>query len=735
METDEILRVSDRYYILSTSARIDDRTRVLKHGDTFAVFDRFGDVEGSGVGELGIYGLYDSDTRYLSRFRLRIAGGRPLLLSSVVKDDNAFLSVDLMNPDIALEGGSIVQRGTVHLLRAMCLWDGACHERLTIHNYGAEPVDLSLLLEFAADFADIFEVRGLARARRGRRLPAHVTRSSACLSYAGLDGRLRRTRLSIDPPPTLLEEGRARLELRLEPRSEVTYRLAIACESTPMDARPAAILAGRPAIWYEEASLKASDALARARDGEPSIMTSNEQFNDWLNRSLADLHMMRTQTASGPYPYAGVPWFSTAFGRDGIVTALQCLWAAPDVARGVLKYLADTQAVEDSPEQDAQPGKILHEIRSGEMAGTGEVPFGRYYGSVDATPLFVALAGAYFVRTDDIGLIREIWPQLERALGWIERYGDVDGDGFVEYARRSARGLVQQGWKDSQDSVFHRDGTLADGPIALCEVQGYVFAAWRAAARLAGRLGDAARAKALTARAESLRVRFEESFWSEELGSYALALDGSKRRCEVRASNAGQCLFTGIVSRERAARVATGLLDAASFSGWGVRTLAATEARYNPMSYHNGSVWPHDNSLIADGFARYGLKSEALQVMTGLFDASLFFDLHRLPELFCGFARRPGESPTQYPVSCSPQAWASGSALLLLQSCLNLRVLGTEGRVVFTKPLLPEYLAAVSIRGLRVRDAVLDLVILRHGNDTAIDVPRKEGDVEVLTVE
>ena len=345
METDEILRVSDRFYILSTSARIDDRTRVLKHNDTFAVFDRFGDVEGSGAGELGIYGLYDRDTRYLSRFRLRIAGGRPLLLSSVVKDDNAFLSVDLMNPDLALENGAIVQRGTVHILRAMCLWDGACHERLTIHNYGADPVDLLLQLEFGADFADIFEVRGLARARRGRRLPAHVTRSAAALSYAGLDGRLRRMRLSIDPPPTRLEEARAQLELRLEPRSEVTYRVAIACESTPTDAKPAAILAARPAIWYEEAALKASDALAQAREAEPAIMTSNEQFNDWLNRSLADLHMMRTQTASGPYPYAGVPWFSTAFGRDGIVTALQCLWAVPDVARGVLKYLADTQAI------------------------------------------------------------------------------------------------------------------------------------------------------------------------------------------------------------------------------------------------------------------------------------------------------------------------------------------------------------------------------------------------------
>jgi glycogen debranching enzyme len=735
METDEILRVSDRFYILSTSARIDDRTRVLKHDDTFAVFDRFGDVENSGAGELGIYGLYDRDTRHLSRFRLRVAGGRPLLLSSVIKDDNAFLTVDLMNPDIALADGGIVQRGTVHLFRAMCLWNGTCHERLAIHNYGAEPVDLSLLFEFGADFADIFEVRGLARERRGRRLPPQLGRAGVCLAYAGLDGRMRRTRISIDPPPTRLEEGRAHVDLRLEPRSEVSYRLAIACESDPMDARPAAIPAARPAIWYEQAASKASAALAEARNAEPMIMTSNEQFNDWLNRSLADLHMMRTQTAYGPYPYAGVPWFSTAFGRDGIVTALQCLWSAPDVARGVLRYLADTQAVSDSPEQDAQPGKILHEVRGGEMAGTGEIPFGRYYGSVDATPLFVALAGAYFSRTGDLGFIRDIWPQVDRALAWIADYGDVDGDGFVEYARRSARGLVQQGWKDSQDSVFHRDGTLAEGPIALCEVQAYVFAAWRAGARIAERLGEPERATGFAERAEALRNRFESSFWSEELGSYALALDGNKRRCEVRTSNAGQCLFTGIASRERAARVAATLLEPASFSGWGVRTLAATEARYNPMSYHNGSVWPHDNSLIAAGFANYGLKAEALRLMTGMFDASIFFDLHRLPELFCGFARRPGESPTQYPVSCSPQAWASGSALLLLQSCLNLQVLGRERRVVFAKSLLPEYLQAVSIRGLRVRDAVLDLVVRRHDHDIAVEVTRKKGDVEVVTVE
>jgi glycogen debranching enzyme len=686
MDADEVLRISDRFYILTTSARIDDRTRVLKYGDVFAVFDRFGDVESTGTGELGIYGLYDRDTRHLSRFRLRLASGRPLLLSSVVKDDNGFLTVDLMNPDLAREGHALVPRGTVHIFRAMCLWEGACQERLRIHNYGAEAVDLSLLLEFAADFADIFEVRGLARERRGRRLPAHVTPSSVCLSYEGLDDCIRRTRFAFDPAPARLEEARAQFDLHLGPRSEETRRFSIACESEPKARRGAAIRLTRQAVWFEQAAAGAAEALERARTDEPEITTSNEQFNDWLNRSRADLHMMRTETAHGPYPYAGVPWFSTAFGRDGIITALQCLWINPALARGVLRYLAATQADADSAEQDAQPGKVLHETRAGEMAATGEVPFSRYYGSVDATPLFVTLAGAYYERTGDLALIREIWPNLERALGWIDVHGDPDGDGFVEYSRRSARGLVQQGWKDSQDSVFHRDGSIAEGPIALCEVQAVVFAAWQSGARLAEAVGESGRAPAFAAKAETLRRRFDDRFWCEELGTYALALDGSKRRCEVR-------------------------------------------------TYHNGSVWPHDNSLIAAGFARYGLRAQALRVMTGLFDASLFFDLHRLPELFCGFPRRPGEGPTRYPVSCSPQAWASGSALLLLQSCLSVRVLGAESRVVFSRPLLPEYLQAVSIRRLRVRDAELDLAILRHGDDAVIEVPRKRGDVEVVTIE
>ena len=436
-------------------------------------------------------------------------------------------------------------------------------------------------------------------------------------------------------------------------------------------------------LSYENALIEVERALHSARADDCLVVTSNEQFNVWLNRSLADLHMMISDTPDGPYPYAGVPWFSTPFGRDGLITAFEFLWVNPTIARGVLAYLAATQAREVVPEQDAEIGKILHETRKGEMAALNEIPYGRYYGSIDATPLFIMLAGTYYERTGDQAFITQIWPNIELALQWIDCVGDLDGDGFVEYSRRSKGGLVHQGWKDSQDAVFHADGSSAEGPIALCEVQGYVFAAKRRAAELALALGHTEQARRLLKEADKLRTQFERSFWCNDLSSYALALDGFKQPCRVRASNAGHCLWTGIADQKHGMRTAKTLVSKEFFNGWGVRTVAANETRFNPMAYHNGSVWPHDNALIAAGMASYGFKQGALKILCGLYDASLFLELHRLPEPSCGFPRRPGEGPTPCPVACSPQTWSSVAPVLLLQSCLGLRIEAPRARLSF----------------------------------------------------
>jgi glycogen debranching enzyme len=710
------------YYILATSPQADVHTRVLKSGDTFAVFDHSGNITPTGLGEEGIY---HEGTRYLSCLLLGLNGSGPLFLSSTVKADNDLLAVDLTNPDAFVDGKTAIPRGTLHLFRSKFLWNGVCYERLRIKNYGLTAATAVVSFHFEADFADIFEVRGSKRKKKGQHLEPVVEDHAVILGYQGLDGVVRRTRLEFAPGPAAISQAEARFDVSLSPKSEKTIYLTTSFERGR----------NRPYVAsHEEAERAAEHTLRDIQSQKPVVATSNDQFNAWVNRATADLHMMTTHMAEGPYPYAGVPWFSTPFGRDGLLTALECLWLEPALARGVLAYLAATQADDVIPLQDAEPGKILHETRNGEMAALGEIPFGRYYGSVDATLLFVAVAGAYYERTADLPFIQSIWPNVERALGWMETYGDRDGDGFIEYMRTSPQGLVQQGWKDSHDSIFHADGTLVQGPIALCEVQGYAYAAKRAAAVLAAALGNAEMAARLQNQARELQERFERAFWCDDLSTYALALDGDKRPCRVRSSNPGHCLMAGIADPERARRTAGTLLNASSFSGWGVRTLADTEVRYNPMSYHNGSVWPHDNALIACGFARYRFKPEVLQVLQGMFDASTFVDLHRLPELFCGFRRRPGEGPTLYPVACAPQAWAAAAVFMLLQACLGLEVKAIQRQLCFNYPLLPEALPDVRIHNLRIGEASVDLQLVRHKNNVGINVLRREGQVEILMV-
>lgn len=718
----DIIAVGKHFYIRAESSLAEGRTLSLLHGDTFAIFDRHGDIQPVGFGQQGIF---HNDTRHLSQLELRIGGLRPELLSSGIHEDNILLSVDLTNSVIELTGGAFLPRGLLHFHRQKFLAENGCYERLTIQNYAQQALEIDLSFSFAADFADIFEVRGEKRKRRGKYLPEEVEGSCVSLCYEGLDRVIRRTRIRSSIPPSALGASEMAIPLRLEPEQEVSLTLDILCEcnSTTNTTR-----------GYEEALHRVNVERRSSPLAGFHIYTSNEQFNDWSNRSFADLQMMLNQTPLGFYPYAGVPWFSTAFGRDGIITALELLCPAPGVAKGVLTFLAATQATTRDPERDAEPGKILHETRKGEMAWLREVPFGCYFGSVDSTPLFVMLAAAYYERTADRDFLETIWHNIEAALEWIDCYGDVDGDGFVEYARQTDTGLQQQGWKDSQDSVFHCNGELAKGPIALCEVQSYVYAARIGIAAVAEDLGHEELARTLRAKAHDLQSKFEAAFWSDELSTFAMALDGDKRQCAVRSSNAGHCLFSGIASPSHARLVMSSLLSPGLFSGWGVRTIASEEKRYNPMSYHNGSVWPHDNAMIAFGALNWRNKELPLKILSGLLDLSLFVDLRRLPELICGFPRHQGSGPTLYPVACSPQAWAAGSCFLVLQACLGMSISAKESRIYLRHTALPEALSRVEMLNVQVGHASVDIAFHRHAETVGFDILRRTGEVEVIAV-
>lgn len=713
-------QLNTQFFIPATASLHERRPRTLKHGDSFAVFDHSGDaISGPGSPE----GLYYRDTRHLSHLFLTVNGQRPILLSSGLRDDNTMLTCDLANPDFVGADGQVeVEHDLIHIRRTRFLWNSAVYERITLRNFDKLTRRISIGIGFDADFRDLFEIRGTVRLQRGTMEPPDVGPDMVKLRYRGLDDMERVTRIEFDPPPQELTATQARFDVVISPAERCMIFMRIGCIAEHSDDE----LPKRFLKSLREAMQGSRQSLKRGA----SIWSSNPLFNEVTRRAVADISMLSTDTEYGPYPYAGIPWFSTIFGRDAIITAMQTLWLDPAISRGVLGYLAAHQATRVDPAADAEPGKILHEVRHGEMAELGEVPFRHYYGSIDSTPLFIMLASAYMERTDDVAFIASIRPHIEAALNWIDVYGDRDGDGFVEYGRLTDAGLVNQGWKDSHDSVFHADGTIARGPIALAEVQAYVFGAWMAASRIFARLGNAREAERYQERAAAMRAAFDAAFFDEELGTFVLALDGQKRPCRVRSSNAGHVLFAGLAREDRAAAVVRSLMAPASFSGWGIRTIASTEARYNPMSYHNGSIWPHDNALIAAGFSRYGYRKEAAKIFEGLFAAATYVDQMRLPELFCGFPRRRSQGPTFYPVACSPQAWSAAAPLFLIQASLGLSFNTDARQVRLIDPTLPDFLNNLKLSNLTIGDARVDVelenmagnVVVKSAHDDSASV-------------
>ncbi|GBQ91098.1 amylo-alpha-1,6-glucosidase [Acetobacter nitrogenifigens DSM 23921 = NBRC 105050] len=715
---------SDEFSLSGTALLSGRKLHTLKQGDMFGVFDQTGDILwGKDIAD----GLYYHDTRYLSGLTFRLGGQRPVLLSSVVRENNVMLSVNMTNESLPLSDGERLAHDLLHVRRSRFLWKGRCFERIEIRNFDVLPHNVSCDMRFFADYADLFEARGARRAKRGQFLDPAIGENEVTLSYMGLDKKKRSTRLLFSPTPQKLSADYAAFEFSIAPGERALIHVEIQCDPSERSTVP-------PNRAFLNGAVAARRALRRTSSQATAIATSNEIFNEAIRRCICDIYMLLTEKKTGHYPYAGVPWYSTVFGRDGLITALQTLWIDPSIAKGVLLYLAANQADEEDPIADAEPGKILHEVRLGEMAELGEVPFRRYYGSIDSTPLFVMLAGEYLDRTGDVGTLSHLWPHVTRAVDWIERFGDRDGDGFVEYGRRNKDGLVNQGWKDSFDSIFHADGALAEGPIALCEVQAYVYAARRAAARIGRRLGQTAYAAHQDERAETLRVTFNLKFWNEDIGTYVIALDGKKEQCAVRSSNAGHVLLTDIAPAERREQVVRTLMHRNSFCGWGIRTIPEGEARYNPMSYHNGTVWPHDNSLIAMGFARHGYRDEAVQIFEALFTAAFYTDLRRLPELYCGFTRDRSEGPVRYPVACSPQAWAAAALPAVLQAILGLRYDPGSVSVEFTRPCLPESIESLTLFNLAVGGEHLTARVVRVGDEVAINVVERSPSIRLHIV-
>jgi glycogen debranching enzyme len=690
---------------------------VIREQDIFLLTDTFGNVPPDNPSSFGLYHL---DTRYLSVYDFSFADARPVVLLSTA--ELGFSEEQMLtNPAMPCLKGRILPRGSIEARRQRVV-DDVLEETLSVTNYNIFPIEIDVVYTLDADFADIFEVRGTKRKQRGQILPPRIEDSAIIFAYEGLDGRRRETRISFSQPPFFIEGGRVAFRLSLGHRDSATIRLLVATDGRPQPA------------WGMERLVTISSRYRQWMESGAQMVTNNEFFNAVLERSFADLRMLWNQDGDSGYLAAGTPWYDTFFGRDSAIASMQTLAYKPEIARHSLKMLARWQGKKSDPWRDEAPGKILHEWRQDEMTATGELPFSPYYGSVDSTPLFLLLAGEYYAWTADLELLRELEPNLRTALHWIDTLADINDDGYIEYEARSAMGLVNQGWKDSADAIVNADGTFAKPPIALVEVQGYVYAAKKKLAPVFAALGDQELAQQLSREAAQLKRRFNRDFWLEDSNFFALALDGDNQPVATITSNPGQALWTGIVQRRLAAAVADVLMRNDMFSGWGIRTLSAACNRFNPLGYHLGTVWPHDNSVIAMGFKEYGFEDELNEVATALFDAARAFPYYRLPELYAGSARSTHHTPVPYPVACRPQAWAAASFPLILQAILGLVPNAPEGELLIVRPRLPYWLDNVQVRNLRVGRGSADLLFSRRGARTRVEVLALRGRLRVSVV-
>lgn len=701
-------------------------------GSTFLSATRGGDVMPPGSPQVG---LFSDDTRFLSRLDVRVNGQDPIILSSTN------IGADKTRVEMTVRGGSAsganldLPVNTVYVHREQLLDRERLFDVLHIQNFHDETVLLKVEISFAADFMDIFQVRGLLRGKSGRYYRPETDRSRVRLCYEGLDHRSRATTISFSPEPQRMDGEHAQWEVELERRGSTRIM-------TTIDMKVEALVddAAHEENTHRDHNLlksrhRSAERQERWMETRTKFRSDDAIFDAMLQTAAEDFYALQMIEPQGVTVAAGVPWFAAIFGRDSLISSYETLLLDPTLAAGVLRVLAAFQGTMRNDERDEDPGKILHERRSGEMTATNEIPFGRSYGSVDSTPLFLILAQQYLRWTGDRELIQELKDALIAATNWILNYGDLDNDCLLEYCRRNPKGLFNQGWKDSGDAIRHRDGRIADPPIALVEVQGYAVRALGGAAELFDLLGEPELARLAHQRSRQIRKLIDQCFWLEDRAFYAMALDRDKEPLRVDSSNPGHLLFASAVSAKRARQIADRMLAKGLFSGWGIRTLSDKERTFNPMSYHCGSVWPHDNALIGYGMARYGLRREPSIVFQALYDAALHYHEYRLPELFCGVERQLKSEPVHYPVSCSPQAWAAGAPFLLLTGLLGLEPRADRRELAVVAPHLPPFLRSLRIENLRVGSSRLVLDFVRDGERTycnVVDVKGEEMRVSVV---